>query len=161
MTATLSPLCKRKGESGIIGLIRNKSSVFTIAISSKKMPLKVENKCHICEKTDSQFWKTTDTGVICYECSEKPLVSLAIKVEEPDSSNSNGESKNLRKSTRATRFKSKSGSNNSKQAKGRSRRAIFKKAPQKTPNIQNVTRTAQSVFYKVSSHSIKSQESNY
>lgn len=115
------------------------------------MPLRVENKCHICEKTDSQLWKTTETGVICNECSEKTLVPLAIK-EEPDSNGS--ESKNLRKSTRATRFKSKSGSNNSKQAKGRSRRAIFKKVPQKTPNIQNVTRTVQSVFFKVGSISI-------
>lgn len=117
--------------------------------NSVKMPLKVENKCHICEKTDSPNWKTTDTGVLCYECAEKPIVSQCQSIKVEESNDSNGESKNLRKSTRATRFKSKSGSNNSKLGKGRSRRAIFKKPPQKTPNIQNVSRTVQSVFYKV------------
>ncbi|XP_055913264.1 GATA zinc finger domain-containing protein 1 [Eupeodes corollae] len=59
--------------------------------------------------------------------------------------------KKLRKSTRATRFKTKSGQagqTGKNLPKGRSRRNIFKKTPFKTPIVQASTHTVECLFYK-------------
>lgn len=131
------------------------------------MPPKLQPKCFQCDKTETSMWRNTENGQLCQECHDQN--SSQVKTELTDTE-TNGESSNgnttittttatsnqpdekkLRKSTRATRFKTKAGQAGQAAKnvpKGRSRRNIFKKNPFKTPIIQASTHTVESCFYK-------------
>lgn len=115
------------------------------------MPQKVILKCIQCEKNESIMWRSIDNGQLCNECYEHNRDNLKCELE-PDSvaTENNVDDKKLRKSTRATRFKSKNTNSGAKTIpKGRSRRYIFKKMPFKTPTIVATTQTCDNLFYKV------------
>ncbi|XP_055389755.1 GATA zinc finger domain-containing protein 1 [Condylostylus longicornis] len=120
------------------------------------MPQKVSPKCAQCEKVESPMWKSSDAGIICYDCFEQNINTEQIKsevVEELEvqkEENENGEkiSSKPRKSARMTRFKAKTAAATKVNNKGRGRRHIFKKRVFKSPMVPASTKTVESVFYK-------------
>lgn len=115
------------------------------------MPQKVTPKCIQCEKNESILWRSIENGQLCNECYEHNRDNLKCELEpESTSGENNGDDKKLRKSTRATRFKSKNAIAGAKTIpKGRSRRYIFKKMPFKTPTVVATIQTCDNLFYKV------------
>lgn len=166
------------------------------------MPPKVNPVCIECKCTESLLWRTNEQGQICQECfqqNETRAVNIASLVNDangdmkstPNKENDNkeinstetkggnnnsinGDEKRLRKSTRATRYKSKpsvsnsstngektvNATSNKSQIKGRSRRTLFKKIPYKTPVAQATTHSVQSVFHKVLSKGLHLMQTN-
>lgn len=116
------------------------------------MPLKPPPKCIQCDKTDSLMWRNVEIGEICNDCYEQNRDNLKSELEPDcmDGTGTGNEEKKVRKSTRSTRFKSKSNSTTNKGIpKGKSRRCIFKKTPYKSPSIPATTTTCDNLFYKV------------
>lgn len=131
------------------------------------------------------MWRIVETGSICQSCYEDNKNNLKSELEPEGAEGtaiSNGaEEKKLRKSTRSTRYKAKSGTavgtssnpgstpgsnggGTSAQSgptqtsktvpKGRGRRnIIFKKPPTKAPIRTATTTSVDSLFYNVSEHS--------
>lgn len=113
------------------------------------MSLKILTKCIQCDKNESIMWRRLENGEICNDCYEDNRDNLKNELE-PENTEYMFEERKLRKSTRATRFKSKTlPLNNRIIPKGKSRRNIFKKTPHKTPTERATTTTRESFYYKV------------
>ncbi|XP_065367498.1 GATA zinc finger domain-containing protein 1 [Calliphora vicina] len=154
------------------------------------MPPKPSPTCVECKKTESLLWRSVENGQICQACFElreakdsdmvksvevsedkKAKTNKDVKEEtkndKKETTSTLGEERGtrLRKSTRATRFKTKlntsqsstsngngeksTGSGSSKQqTKGRNRRSLFKRMPFKTPLAQATTHSVESIFHK-------------
>ncbi|XP_026316189.1 GATA zinc finger domain-containing protein 1 [Hyposmocoma kahamanoa] len=128
--------------------------------------------CVQCSTNDSLLWRNAENGQICNEChiannvtKEVKIELTAIKVEKDDdrddlegkndrdneSTPAKATGKGTRKSTRATRYKSKTPAptpNKPPAPRGRGRRSIFKRQPLKAPTATATVVTSDSIFYK-------------
>ncbi|XP_023302923.2 GATA zinc finger domain-containing protein 1 [Lucilia cuprina] len=156
------------------------------------MPPKATPTCIECKKTESLLWRSVENGQICQACfelreakdceniknqevtedkktkgSKEKDTKEEVKTDKKEISSSLGEERGarLRKSTRATRFKTKLSTNHGnttngngektttsssgkQQTKGRNRRSLFKRIPFKTPLAQATTHSVESIFHK-------------
>lgn len=158
------------------------------------MPPKATPTCIECKKTESLLWRPVENGQICQACFEQREAKDTDNAKGPevvddkktknakdakDDTKADSSKKDapttlaeergarLRKSTRATRFKTKLSANHGnatngngekstsgggggkQQTKGRNRRSMFKRVPFKTPLAQATTHSVESVFHKV------------
>ncbi|XP_014366335.2 GATA zinc finger domain-containing protein 1 [Papilio machaon] len=129
--------------------------------------------CVQCKTKDSLLWRNVENGQICNDChlsntvKKESKLDTAVaksesdeKTEGKDNEGKNGKSdeskpakatgKGTRKSTRATRYKSKTQAPYSKTSvpRGRGRRSIFKRQPVKAPTATATVVTSDSIFYK-------------
>ncbi|KAM7345819.1 GATA zinc finger domain-containing protein 1 [Cochliomyia hominivorax] len=157
------------------------------------MPPKATPICIECKKTESLLWRSVENGQICQTCyelretkesndntksQEGTVEEKKTKSNKDAKDEAKGDNKKestttlaeergarLRKSTRATRFKTKlianqattangngekstGGGGGKQQTKGRNRRSLFKRVPLKTPMAQATTHSVESLFHK-------------
>lgn len=132
--------------------------------------------CVQCSTNDSLLWRSAANGQICNECHLNNAAnneieqthSIKSEIEEKKDEKDEVESKNgksdgdstpakatgrgTRKSTRATRYKSKTPApqlTKPPAPRGRGRRSIFKRQPLKAPTATATVVTSDSIFYKV------------
>lgn len=130
---------------------------FELREAAAKEKIAAEDTTKPLESTDDKHKKAT---------KDKNAKEDSKDVKEAVTPATEDKCSRLRKSTRATRFKTKALANhsnttngngdkanaggNSKAAiKGRNRRSLFKRMPLKTPHAQATTHSVESVFYKV------------
>lgn len=119
------------------------------------MPFGLKPKCFQCEKTDSFMWRKTEDGFICNECVEQQR-NNKLRSSRDQSFNSktttDNDPKCARKSTRTTRnYKTRLNPfalPKPYTPKGKGRRIIFKKTPQKAPGAVTTPVTSNFVFHK-------------
>ncbi|XP_068624184.1 GATA zinc finger domain-containing protein 1 [Battus philenor] len=132
--------------------------------------------CVQCSTNDSLLWRSAENGQICNECHLANTVNKEAKVDASnvkpevddkgddkcDIEAKNGKNdfestpakatgKGTRKSTRATRYKSKTPApvpTKPPAPRGRGRRSIFKRQPLKAPTATATVVTSDSIFYK-------------
>ncbi|XP_034826047.1 GATA zinc finger domain-containing protein 1 [Maniola hyperantus] len=128
--------------------------------------------CVQCSSNDSLLWRSAENGQICNEChlantANKEIKAdvAAIKTEyedKEDSESKNGKpegettpakatGKGTRKSTRSTRYKTKTPAPTTSKPsapRGRGRRSIFKRQPLKAPTATATVVTSDSLFFK-------------
>ncbi|XP_045762488.1 GATA zinc finger domain-containing protein 1 [Maniola jurtina] len=128
--------------------------------------------CVQCSSNDSLLWRSAENGQICNEChlantANKEIKAdvAAIKTEyedKEDSESKNGKpegettpakatGKGTRKSTRSTRYKTKTPAptlSKPSAPRGRGRRSIFKRQPLKAPTATATVVTSDSLFFK-------------
>ncbi|KAJ1527194.1 hypothetical protein ONE63_008725 [Megalurothrips usitatus] len=120
------------------------------------MPFGLKPKCFQCEKTDSFMWRKTEDGFICNECVEQQRNSkLKGNRDQTSISKSvvdNNDPRCARKSARTTRnYKTRLNPfalPKPYTPKGKGRRIIFKKTPQKAPGAVTSPVTSNFVFHK-------------
>lgn len=123
--------------------------------------------CVQCNTNDSLLWRSAENGQICNECHLSNTLKKETKsdpasaTEDKDNEGKNGKGdestpakatgRGTRKSTRATRYKTKTPASTSKTSapRGRGRRSIFKRPPLKAPTATATVVTSDSIFYKV------------